>query len=147
MTQTGETPGFVRKVSPGQLSVTIHDLDDGFGGGGGACREYTRPRDDDCSVPVGWIPVLCGSDSCSQELQRSENKSSAGIPFNLNPASNEMVSDSVELLDTDVCLLHIQLMWTNVRLPLIHETPPEVDFESSKSQAKSESWNRPNLKC
>ena len=55
MTQTGETPGLVRKVSPGQLSVTIHDLDDGFGGGGGACREYTRPRDDDCSVPVGWI--------------------------------------------------------------------------------------------
>ena len=29
-----------------------------------------------------------------------------------NPASNEMISDSVELWDTDVCFLHIQLMVT-----------------------------------
>ena len=28
-----------------------------------------------------------------------------------------------------------------------HKTPHEVDFESSKSPAKSESWNRPNLQC
>ena len=38
------------------------------------------------------------------------HKSSAGIPSNLNPASKEMVSNSVELCDTAVCFLHIQLL-------------------------------------
>ena len=52
-----------------------------------------------------------------------------------NPASNEMISDSVELWDTDVCFLRVQLMGTNVRLPKIHKTLPEVDFESSRSRA------------
>ena len=28
-----------------------------------------------------------------------------------------------------------------------HNVPPEVDFESSRSPAKSESWNSPNLHC
>ena len=41
---TGETAGFMRKISPGQCFVTIHDLDDGFGGGAGVCREYTASR-------------------------------------------------------------------------------------------------------
>ena len=53
-----------------------------------------------------------------------------------NPASNEMIWDSVELWDTDVCFLHIQPIGTNVRLPKIHKTPPEVDFESSRSSTK-----------
>ena len=55
-----------------------------------------------------------------------------------NLASKEMISDSVELWDTDVCFLHIQLMGTNVRLPKIHNVPPDVDFESSRSPAKYE---------
>ena len=38
-------------------------------------------------------------------------------------------------------------MGTNVLLTKIHKTPPEVDFESSRSPAKSESWNKPNLQC
>ena len=58
-----------------------------------------------------------------------------------------MISDSVELWDSVVCVLHIQLSGTNVRLPKIHKIPPEVDFESSRSPAKSESWNRPNRHC
>ena len=29
---------FMRKIFPGHCSVTIHDLDDGFDGGTGACR-------------------------------------------------------------------------------------------------------------
>ena len=41
-------------------------------------------------------------------------KSIAGKPSNLNPASREMISDSVELRETEVCLLHIQLIGTNV---------------------------------
>ena len=42
------------------------------------------------------------------------HKSRAGIPSNLNPASKEMISDSVELCETEVCFLHIQLIGTNV---------------------------------
>ena len=59
------------------------------------------------------------------------HKSRAGIPSNLNPASKEMISDSVELGETEVCFLHIQLIGTNVWLPKTHNVPPEVDFESS----------------
>ena len=44
-------------------------------------------------------------------------ESRAGSPSNLNPASNEMISDSAELWDTDVCFLHIQLVGTIVLLP------------------------------
>ena len=73
------------------------------------------------------------------------HKSRAGIPSNLNPASNEMISDSVELCEPEVCFLHIQLIGTNVWLPKTHNVPPEV--ESSRSPAKSESWNSPSLHC
>ena len=45
----GETGGFRRKISSGPYFVTIHDLDDGFGGGARACR------DDGYSIPEGWI--------------------------------------------------------------------------------------------
>ena len=58
-----------------------------------------------------------------------------------------MMSASVELCETEVCFLHIQLIGTNVWLPKTHNVPPEVDFESSRSAAKSESWNSPNLHC
>ena len=40
------------------------------------------------------------------------HKSRAGIPFNLNPASQEMISDPVELCETEVCFLHIQPLGT-----------------------------------
>ena len=57
-----------------------------------------------------------------------------------NPASKEMISDSVELCETEVCFLHIQLIGTNVWLPKIHNVPLDVDFfESSRSPAKLES--------
>ena len=75
------------------------------------------------------------------------HKPSAGIPSNLNPASKEMISDSDELCETEVCFLHIQLIGTNVWLPKTHNVPPDVDFESSRSPAKSESWNSPSLHC
>ena len=67
------------------------------------------------------------------------HKSSAGFPSNLNPASEEMISDSVELCETEVCFKHIQLIGTNVWLPQKHNVPPDVGFESSRSPAKSES--------
>ena len=40
-----------------------------------------------------------------------------------------------------------QLIGTNVCLPKMHKVPVDVDFESSRSPAKSESWNSPNLHC
>ena len=64
-------------------------------------------------------------------------RSRASNPSIRNPASREMISDSVELCETEVCFLHIQLTGTNVLLPKIHKTPHEVDFESSRSPAKS----------
>ena len=39
-------------------------------------------------------------------------RSRASSPSMRNPASKEMISDSVELWDTDVCFLHIQLTGT-----------------------------------
>ena len=58
-----------------------------------------------------------------------------------------MSSASVEMCETDICFLHIQLIGTSVWLPKIYKSPPDVDFESSKSPAKSESWNNPTLHC
>ena len=63
------------------------------------------------------------------------------------PASREMIWGSVELCDTHVCFLHTQLTGTNVWLPNVDNVPPEVDFETSRSLAKSESWNSPRRQC
>ena len=41
----------------------------------------------------------------------------------------------------------VQLIGTNVWIPKMHRAPPDVDFESSRSPAKSESWNNPSLHC
>ena len=43
--------------------------------------------------------------------------------------SNEMISDSVELCETEVCFLHIQLTGTNVWLPKTHSVPSDEDFD------------------
>ena len=67
------------------------------------------------------------------------HKSRTGIPSNLNPASKEMITDSVEQCETEVCFLHIQLIGTNVLLPKTHIVPLQMDFVSSRSPAKSES--------
>ena len=61
------------------------------------------------------LPGLYYSDSCFQELRRSDSTNQAqGYHPNLNPASKEMISDSVELCETEDCFLHIQLIGTNV---------------------------------
>ena len=73
--------------------------------------------------------------NCDDQTHRS----SAGIPSILNPASKEMISDSVELCETEICFLHIQLIATNVWLPKMHNVPNDGNFESSRSPAKSES--------
>ena len=62
------------------------------------------------------LSVLDYSDTCfREELRRSDHTNQVrDIPSNLNPASKEMISDSVELCETEVCFLHIQLIGTNV---------------------------------
>ena len=61
------------------------------------------------------------------------------MPSNLNPEPKKMINDSVELCETEVCFLHIQLTGTNVWFPKMHSVPLDVDFESSRSLAESES--------
>ena len=85
-------------------------------------------------------------EECNTSITTS-HWSREGIPSIRKPASNEIISDSVEQWDTDVCFLHIPLMGTNVRLPKIQKIPAEVDSECSKSPAKSESWKKPNRQC
>ena len=83
---------------------------------------------------------------CNTSIIKSQ-RSSAGILSIRNPASREIISVLVELCDTHICFLYIQLMGTNVCLPNTHNVPLDVDFESSRSPAKSESWNNPNRHC
>ena len=40
------------------------------------------------------------------------------------PASKDMTCDSVELCESAISFLHIQLMGTNVRLPKMPKMPP-----------------------
>ena len=89
--------------------------------------------------------VWCGEE-CNTSFTESQ-RSRAGIPSLRKPASREMTSASVELCETEVCFLHIQLIGTNVRLPKMHKIPPDVDFESSRSPAKSESCHNPSQHC
>ena len=67
------------------------------------------------------------------------HKLSAGIPSDHTPASNEIISASVALCATAVCFLQIKLVGTDVWVPKIHNIPPDVDFESFRSPAKSAS--------
>ena len=55
------------------------------------------------------------------------------------PASREIISASVELCETEVCFLHIPPIGTNVWLPNVDKSPPDVDFESSRSPQKNQS--------
>ena len=96
----------------------------------------------------GFIELVLGTMEHFYIFFKKKNRrSGAGIPSVPKPASREIISASVELCETEVCLLHIQLIGTNVWLPKMHKIPPDVDFESSGSRAKSESWNNPNLHC
>ena len=76
--------------------------------------------------------LICGfSDWLGEEWNTSiaeSQRSRAGIPSMRNPASREIISASVEPCETDVCFLHIQLFGTNVWLPNMHKSPPNVDF-------------------
>ena len=55
VSQTCESDGFIRTVYIGQYFRTVHDVNDGFGGKTGSCREYTLPRDDQDSELAGSV--------------------------------------------------------------------------------------------
>ena len=64
---------------------------------------------------LGWFETTCKSSITTSK------KSRANIPSMRRPASKETTSDSVELCETEVSFLYIQLMGTNVRLLKIHK--------------------------
>ena len=66
----------------------------------------------------------------------TSHKSRASDPSVRNPASNEVISDSLELWDTDVCFSHIQQKETNVRHPSIHKIPLMLIFLVLKVTSK-----------
>ena len=46
----------------------------------------------------------------------------------VNLHRKKITSASVELGETEVCFLHIQLIGTNVRRPKMHRIPSDIDF-------------------
>ena len=124
------------------------------------CEDWTfeETASMSCITSIFLWDLWCLWTSLSSCTDRSETRetvtrtetirphsSRASNPSNPSPVSKEIFSDSVELWETAVCFLHIQLIGTNVWLPKMHNVPPEVDFESLRSTAKSESWNSPSL--
>ena len=69
---------------------------------------------------LGWTLLLveCKTSITMSQRSRASNRSIR------NPASRDMTSDSLQLCETEVCFLHIQLTGTNVLLPKKHKTPP-----------------------
>ena len=57
---------------------------------------------------VSWLEEECNTSETKSQ------KSRAGIPSMRKLASREIISDSVELCETEVCFLHIQQMGTSV---------------------------------
>ena len=74
-------------------------------------------------------------------------RSRAGNPSVHSPESREITSDSVELCETRSLFLADPTDWDESSTSKIHKTPLEVEFESSRSPAMSESWNKSGLQC
>ena len=55
-----------------------------------------------------------------------------------------MISDSVELCETEVCFLPIQLIGTNVKM---HNVPPDVDLNPQDLLQIRSLETVPNLHC
>ena len=66
----------------------------------------------------------------------TSHKSSASDPSIRSPVSNEIISDSVELWDTDVCFLHIDMIGTYVPLLKLDATLPRSRFRVLKVTRK-----------
>ena len=69
------------------------------------------------TVNNGFSPVFQESESCFQGLKQSEPINQVRVSIQPQSCVQGMISDSVELCETEVCFLHIQLVGTNVWLP------------------------------
>ena len=108
------------------------------------CARHAMPQGSLCWWIFGFTRLVLVA---MKHFNNQIPKIQAETPSIPRPASREIISASVELWETEVCFSHIQLLGTNVWLPKMYKIPPDVDFESSQSQVKSESWNNPNLHC
>ena len=72
---------------------------------------------------ISRYPVV---DLFERSISRCSLRLRAGIPSMGKPASMEMTSDSVELRNTEVGFLHIQLLGASVRLAKIHKMFPRL---------------------
>ena len=81
-------------------------------------------------VRLGWMLFLFERRASITTSQRSR----ASNPSIRSPASSEIPMDSVKSCETEVCFSHIQLTGTNVLLPKIHKTPPEVSLSPQGRQ-------------
>ena len=94
-------------------------------------------------------PVLYGSDACFQERQRSDPTNQEQREYHLTSILHPK-KWSLILLN---CAKRKFVSYTSNWMEQMHDfqkthnAPPEVDFESSRSPAKSESWNSPSLHC
>ena len=71
----------------------------------------------------------------------NSQRSSAGRPSILSPASSATTSDSEDECEIAPCFLHSHVIGQNVCGPIRHNTAPEVDLLSRKSPAKLASQN------
>ena len=93
------------------------------------------PNKSEC--PICCLGLRCFFHCCGSSRADGSNKSitvslkiNAGIPSFRRLAPQEMISASVLLCETVVCLLHDHEIETKVRLPNMHNTPPDVDLET-----------------
>ena len=64
--------------------------------------------------------------------RQSDPTNGEGNPVFPSKRSKKMISDSVELWETEGCFLHFEFLGTNVRFPERHNVPPEVDINLRK---------------
>ena len=97
-----------------------------------------KPLCQTCFLVLRCFGHCCGSPRAigSDTSLTVSHKLNAEIPSICRPSSNEIISSSVLLCETAVCFFHDHEIGTHVWLPNMHNTPPDVDFESVRSPAK-----------
>ena len=85
-----------------------------------------------------WVLFAWLEEECNTSITKPQ-RSRAGIPSMPKRASRETMADSVELCETEVCFLHIQLVGTNVWLPKDTQDSTNSRFLSLQDLRQSQS--------